>query len=89
VKNSSVEPHSQRHGAGLPSRKPMGRKHWWLLLIPYLWCIAAVPFVNRVGYIFGNVPFLLVWMIAGVLLSSACVTSVFLIDRRRGELERI
>lgn len=88
MENSSVE-HSQRPGAGLPARTGSGRGHWWLLVLPYLWCIAAIPLVSRVDYVFGNVPFLLVWMIAGVLLSSGCVTSVFFIDRRRGELERI
>lgn len=78
-----------RSGAGPSSHTTGGRKHWLLLLIPYVWCIAAIPLVNRIEYIFGNVPFLLVWMIAGVLLSSACVTTVFVIDRRNGDLERI
>lgn len=89
MKENSVDPHSRRLDAGLPSRTALGRKHWWLLVIPYVWCIAAIPLVSRVDYIFGNVPFLLVWMIAGVLISSACVTTVFFIDRSRGQLERI
>lgn len=65
------------------------RKHWWLLVIPYFWCIAAIPIVNRIDYIWGSVPFLLVWMVAGVLLSCLCVTVVYQIDRRNGDLERI
>ncbi|GAT89406.1 hypothetical protein CVCC1112_4065 [Paenarthrobacter nicotinovorans] len=45
--------------------------------------------MNRVGYVFGNVPFLLVWMVAGVIVTSACITVVYFVDRRNGDLERI
>lgn len=72
-----------------PPQPARPRKHWWLLAIPYLWCIAAIPMVNRIDYVFGNIPFLLVWMIAGVVISSVCVSAVYLIDRSRGDLERI
>ena len=35
-------------------------------MLPFLWCIAAVPWAGHVPYAFGHVPFLLVWMVAGV-----------------------
>jgi hypothetical protein len=58
-----------------------------LLLLPFVWCIAAVPWAGRVSYAFGHVPFLLVWMVAGVLVGSAAIGVVYLIDRRRGDLD--
>jgi hypothetical protein len=67
---------------------PRRRWHWLLLVIPPLWCIAAIPLVNQVGYVFGSVPFLLVWMTAGVLVGSAAIAGVYVVDRRNGELDR-
>jgi hypothetical protein len=70
--------------------KPESRRHWHrlLLLVPFVWCIVAIPWVNTVAYAFGHVPFLLVWMIAGVVVGSAAITVVYVIDRRRGEADR-
>lgn len=65
------------------------RWHWLLLLLPFGWCIAVVPWVNTVRYAFGRVPFLLVWMVAGVIVGSAAIGLVYAIDRRRGDLDRI
>ncbi|MCA4132517.1 DUF3311 domain-containing protein [Arthrobacter sp. M4] len=85
----SDEPRPQSSIQAGPSVRPRPRRHWWLLVIPYLWCIAAIPAVNRVGYVFGNVPFLLVWMIIGVIVTSGCISAVYFVDRRNGDLERI
>lgn len=65
------------------------RWHWLLLVVPFVWCVAAIPLVNRIGYIFGSVPFLLVWMTAGVLIGSGAIGLVYAIDRRRGDLDRV
>ena len=72
-----------------PHSAPPRRWHWLLLLVPFLWCIAAVPLVNRVGTVAGSVPFLLVWMAVGTLVGSICLGIVYAIDRRRGDLDRI
>lgn len=65
------------------------RRHWLLLTVPYVWCIAAIGLVDRVPYVFGRVPFLLVWMVLGVLVGTAAIGIVFWIDRRRGDLDRL
>lgn len=62
--------------------------HRLLLIVPFVWCVAVIPWVNTVPYAFGHVPFLLVWMVAGVLVGSAAIGAVYAIDRRRGELDR-
>jgi hypothetical protein len=56
-----------------------------LLVVPFVWCIAAVPWAGAVPYAFGHVPFLLVWMVAGVIVGSAAIGAVYAIDRRRGD----
>lgn len=72
-----------------PSATSRRRRHWVLLALPLLWCVAAIPLVNEVDYVFGSIPFLLVWMAGGVLLGSGAIGTVFIIDRRNGDLERI
>lgn len=72
--------------AGRVSRR---RWHWLLLAVPPVWCIAAVPLVNRVAYVFGSIPFLLVWMTLGVLVGSAAIGVIYVVDRRHGELDRV
>ncbi|OLT03039.1 hypothetical protein BJF90_27490 [Pseudonocardia sp. CNS-004] len=68
-------------------RRP--RRHWWLLTIPFLWCVVAIPFVNQKAYLWGSVPFLLVWMTAGVIVGSIAIGVVFAIDTRNGDVERV
>jgi hypothetical protein len=68
-------------------RRP--RRHWWLLTIPFLWCIVAIPVVNQKAYVWGSVPFLMVWMAAGVIVSSAVIGVVYAIDSRNDDIERI
>ncbi|WP_409183035.1 DUF3311 domain-containing protein [Amycolatopsis sp. VS8301801F10] len=71
------------------TRKAPRRWHWLLLGVPFVWCVAAIPLVNRIDYVFGSIPFLLVWMTAGVLIGSGAIGLVYAIDRRRGELDRV
>ena len=71
------------------SAPPRPRRHWWLLTIPFLWCIVAVPMVNQKAYVWGSVPFLLVWMTAGVIVGSVAIGVVFAIDSRNGDVERV
>lgn len=59
------------------------RKHWLLLLIPYLWSVLVIPLVNHIRFEPFGVPFLEVWMIAGVLVSSICIAIVYQIDKKR------
>lgn len=71
--------------------KSESRRHWHrlLLLVPFVWCIAAIPWANTIAYAFGHVPFLLVWMVAGVLVGSAAIAVVFVIDKRNGDAGRV
>jgi len=73
---------------GAESQRTRARRgHWLLLLIPAVWNIMLAPWANSVGYVFGDVPFLLLWMIAGVIIGSLAIGIVYQIDRARGQLE--
>jgi hypothetical protein len=68
------------------------RWHWLLLTVPFLWCLVAVPWAGAIGVIdggpFGQVPFLLVWMVLGVIVGSAAIGVVYAIDSARGDIDR-
>lgn len=68
---------------------PQGRRwHRLLLVAPFVWQIGLVPWAGHVGYAPGRVPFLLLWMAAGVVVGSAAIAATYLIDRRAGGVER-
>jgi hypothetical protein len=58
------------------------RPHHWLAALPAAAIVIGVPFANRVhAYVIG-LPFLLFWMLACVLLTSAVMAIVGALDRR-------
>ncbi|MGW3954830.1 DUF3311 domain-containing protein [Streptomyces sp. NPDC004752] len=70
-------------------RTPRHRRHWLLLAVAPVWCIGAIPLVNRIDYVFGSIPFLLLWMTLGVLFGSAAIAAVYRIDRSHGDADRV
>lgn len=69
----------------LSATSPISRRHRWLLLIPFLWQIGAVPLVNDVAWRPFSLPFPMVWQMTGILVTSAIIASIFAIDRRHPE----
>ena len=58
--------------------------HRWLLLLPFAWQVALVPFVNDIGLTPLGLPFPMVWQMLGILFASAVIGVVFVLDRRAG-----
>jgi hypothetical protein len=57
------------------------RAHRWLALLPAIGMLAGVPFANRVEpYVFG-LPFLLFWIVAWVVITSAVMGVIYALDR--------
>jgi len=55
-----------------------------LAILPAIGLIAGVPFANRVEpYVLG-LPFLLFWIVAWVVATSAIMATIWLLDRNRG-----
>ena len=67
----------------LSATSPVSRRHRWLLLIPFLWQIVAVPVVNDVAWRHFSLPFPMVWQMTGILVTSAIIAFIFAIDRRQ------
>ena len=61
---------------------PRLRPHHWLATLPAAAILVGVPFANRVrGYVMG-LPFLLFWIVACVLATSAVMAIIGALDRR-------
>lgn len=61
---------------------PRLRPHHWLATLPAAAILVGVPFANRVrGYVMG-LPFLLFWIVACVLATSAIMALIGALDRR-------
>jgi hypothetical protein len=59
------------------------RRYRWLAAIPTLGMLGGVPFANRVHpYVLG-LPFLLAWIVVWVVITSAVMALIYLLDSRR------
>ncbi len=73
-----------------PAPSAPGKLHayHWLAAVPIVVMLAGIPFANRVEpYVFG-LPFLMAWILASVVLTSAAMAVVYRLDRRREGQDR-
>jgi hypothetical protein len=56
--------------------------HRWLLLVPFLWQVGAVPLVNDIAWRPFALPFPMAWQLAGIIVTSLVIGLVFRLDRR-------
>lgn len=56
-----------------------------LTLIPFIWIIGMIPFVNKVHPITMGLPFLAFWLLAGIFVTTACLQIIYKIDTRDHE----
>jgi hypothetical protein len=56
--------------------------HRWLLLVPFLWQVAAVPFVNDISWRPFSLPFPMAWQLAGIVVTSLVLGVIFRLDQR-------
>lgn len=61
----------------------MTRGYRWLALLPAAGMLGGLPFANRVEPYVAGLPFLLFWIVAWVLGTSAIMGLIYLLDRRR------
>lgn len=62
--------------------KPPSRRHRWLLVLPFVWQIAMVPFVNDVAARPFGMPFPMAWQLAGIVFASLMIALVRHLDLR-------
>jgi len=53
-----------------------------LTLIPFIWIIGMIPFVNKVHPIIMGLPFLAFWLTSGILVSFLCLLLIYKLDSR-------
>lgn len=54
-----------------------------LTVVPFLWIIGMIPFVNRVRPIVFGLPFLAFWLVAGIPVTFVCLWQLYNIDSKR------
>ncbi|MFB5166720.1 DUF3311 domain-containing protein [Parageobacillus toebii] len=60
----------------------------WLMVLPFLGILGGIPFANKVTpYVLG-MPFILFWLVAWVILTSAIMAIVYRFDPEVREEER-
>ena len=59
------------------------RPYRWLALLPMLGILVGIPFANRVHVYVMGLPFLLFWIVAWVVITSALMAVIESLDRRR------
>ncbi len=57
--------------------------HRWLLLIPFLWQVGAVPLVNDIAWRPLSLPFPMMWQLVGIIVTSIILAIVFHLDERK------
>lgn len=66
-----------------PTREDFRRyAHRWLLVIPFIWQIGLVPFVNSASVRVFSMPLPMVWQMVGILIATGLIALVFRIDER-------
>jgi len=53
-----------------------------LTLIPFVWTIGMIPFVNKVYPLVLGLPFLAFWFVAGMFIAFVCLQTIYFIDSR-------
>jgi hypothetical protein len=53
-----------------------------LILIPFIWTIGMIPFVNRVKPLVLGLPFLAFWLVAGIFVAFVCLTVIYRMDSK-------
>jgi hypothetical protein len=51
-----------------------------LTLVPFIWMVGMIPFVNRVYPMIMQLPFLAFWLVAGIFVTFACLQIIYKID---------
>jgi hypothetical protein len=59
--------------------------HVILTLIPFIWCIGAVPWVNKTKPIVMGLPFLAFWEVCGIFVAFFCIGIMYKLDYKEGE----
>ena len=60
-------------------------RHRWLLVLPFIWQLAMVPFVNDIAWRPLGLPFPMFWQMAGIVFATIVIALVHALDKRAGK----
>jgi hypothetical protein len=60
------------------------RPHLLLLIVPFIWQVVLVPFVNDIDWAPLNIPFPMLWQMCGIVVTSIVIAIVFRFDKKAG-----
>tara|TARA_B100000678_G_scaffold124298_1_gene104036 strand:- start:3535 stop:3792 length:258 start_codon:yes stop_codon:yes gene_type:complete len=60
-----------------------GRWHLLLLLVPFVWQVGAIPWINDITWDGLFLPFPMLWQMIGIVVATASIGAVYRIDRKR------
>jgi hypothetical protein len=55
-----------------------------LTLVPFVWTVGGIPWVNRVHPMVLGLPFMVFYILLGILVAFGCLMGMYHIDTRRG-----
>lgn len=56
-----------------------------LTLIPFIWTIGMLPFVNHVKPLVLGLPFVAFWLISGIFVAFLCIGALYKIDSKNNQ----
>lgn len=56
-----------------------------LTLIPFVWTIVMLPFVNHVKPLVLGLPFVAFWLISGIFVAFLCIGALYKIDSKNNQ----
>ncbi|MCI1945645.1 DUF3311 domain-containing protein [Clostridium luticellarii] len=59
-----------------------------LFIIPFIWSVFAIPFVNRVDPFVLGLPFLAFWELMGVFVATICIAVMYHLDFKNENLDK-
>jgi Protein of unknown function (DUF3311) len=67
----------------------MGKKSIVVLLsiVPFIFMLAAIPFVNRIHPIIFGLPFLAFWLFFGMLVTPLCTFAIYKLQKTERSAE--
>ncbi|HEX4205456.1 MAG TPA: DUF3311 domain-containing protein [Ktedonobacteraceae bacterium] len=63
-------------------RRRTFKPHWFLLVVPYAWDILLIPWINTIHVHLFGIPFLFLWMLCGIVVTSLSIVIVYQLDKR-------
>ena len=56
-----------------------------LTVIPFVWTIGMIPFVNKVKPFVLGLPFLAFWLVSGIIVAFLCLKGIYAIDSKNND----